>query len=346
MRILIVEDNRTNLAVLISIVSKIEGCDVEGYANPLEAMEKVRAGRYDLVLIDFMMPQMNGIEFITQLRTMNAYKLVPVVMVTADDDRKIRLDAIAAGATDFLNKPVDSIELRARVKNLLALRQAQLDMADHADWLAREVAAATQHLADREEEVIWRLARAIEYRDGGTGEHISRVARISRLIAEGLGLSRETSRNIYLASPLHDVGKIGIADAILSKPGKLTPDEMSAMREHVNIGARILEDGSSDLIRVAASIAATHHEKWDGTGYPAGLEGTEIPIEGRISAVADVFDALCSERPYKPAWPIEAAYQEIIRGSGTHFDPACIEAFKLRWREIAQVMNPRATQAA
>ena len=191
----------------------------------------------------------------------------------------------------------------------------------------------------REEEVIWRLARAIEYRDGDTGEHVSRVARISQLIAEGIGLSPQRCRTIYLAAPLHDIGKIGIADAILGKPGKLTPDEFKTMREHVTIGARILEGGSSDLIRTAELIAQSHHERWDGTGYPDRLSGCDIPIEARVVAIADVFDALCSERPYKPAWPVQKAYAEIVACGGTHFDPACVDAFQALWPQIQFIMQ-------
>ena len=201
-------------------------------------------------------------------------------MVTSDMDKTTRLDAINAGATDFVNKPFDPTELQARVRNLLALRQAQIELADNAKRLAREVENATRHLVRREEEVIWRLARAIEYRDGDTGEHVSRVAQISQLIASGVGLSPERCRTIYLAAPLHDIGKIAIADAILSKPGKLTPEEMAIMREHVTIGARILENGSSDLIRTAELIAQSHHERWDGAGYPDRLSGTDIPHRG------------------------------------------------------------------
>lgn len=251
----------------------------------------------------------------------------------------MRRRAIACGATDFVNKPFDPIELQARLRNLLALRQAQTELADRADWLAREVAAATRDLVAREEEVIWRLARAIEYRDGNTGEHVSRVARICRLIAEAAGLDSERCRIIYLAAPLHDIGKIAIADALLSKPGRLDPAEMATMREHVTIGARILQNGSSELVRIAELIAQSHHERWDGAGYPDRLSGTDIPIEARIVAIADVFDALCSERPYKQAWPLERAYAEIVAGSGSHFDPACVTAFQSRWPEIAAIMT-------
>jgi putative two-component system response regulator len=262
-------------------------------------------------------------------------------MVTSD--KSVRIDAIRAGATDFLNKPFDPTELQARVANLLALRQAQVDLDEKATWLAREVERATAHLLAREEEVIWRLARAIEYRDGDTGEHVSRVAVISQHIAEGIGLNAQRCRTIYLAAPLHDIGKIGIADAILSKPGKLTPEEMTIMRTHVTIGARILESGTSELIRAAELIAQSHHERWDGTGYPARLAGADIPIEARIVAIADVFDALCSERPYKAAWPADKAYAEIIASSGTHFDPACVAAFRAKWPQIRRIMESDGT---
>ena len=194
--------------------------------------------------------------------------------------------------------------------------------------------------------MIWRLARAIEYRDGDTGEHVSRVAQISQLIANGVGLGPERCRTIYLAAPLHDIGKIAIADAILGKPGKLTPEEIAMMREHVTIGARILENGSSDLIRTAELIAQSHHERWDGAGYPDRLSGTDIPLEARIVAIADVFDALCSERPYKSAWPIEKAYAEIIACSGTHFDPVCVAAFREKWPEILVIMQGEPQVAA
>lgn len=339
MRVLIVDDSRSSLAFLASIIADIGDVEIETCLSPSKALARSETIQFDLVLVDYVMPEMNGVDLTGRLRSREPYRLVPIIMITSDDDRELRLDAIGAGATDFLNKPFDPTELRARVRNLLALRQAQTDLSNHARWLAREVENATRHLVEREEEVIWRLARAIEYRDGDTGNHVSRVAQISRLIAEGIGLSAERCRTIYLAAPLHDIGKIGIADAILGKPGKLTPEEITAMREHVTIGARILENGSSDLIRTAELIAQSHHERWDGTGYPDRLSGTDIPVEARVVAIADVFDALCSERPYKAAWPIQKAYEEIVRCSGSHFDPGCVAAFQFRWTEIETLMR-------
>ena len=321
------------------MLEKIEGLTVEVCLDPEAAMQRCFVAQFDLVLVDYLMPKMDGIRFIELLRRSTSYALVPVIMITSSDGQDIRLSAIEVGATDFLTKPFDSIELVARVRNLLALRQAQLELADKAALLASQVDAATRHLAQREEEVIWRLARAIEYRDGTTGEHVSRVATISRLIAEGLGLSEEQGRIIYLAAPLHDIGKIGVSDTILQKPGKLDPEEFAIMRRHVEFGCHILEDGTSDLIRVAAIIAGAHHERWDGKGYPHGLAGEDIPLEGRIVAVADVFDALCCERPYKAAWPIEKAHAEILACGGSHFDPRCVEAFVEKWPQIEAVMR-------
>ncbi|MDC9823096.1 response regulator [Devosia sp. ZB163] len=334
MRVLIVDDSKSSLAFLGHVLGSLDGIEIQTCLRPSLGLAAAAAAQFDLVLVDNVMPEMDGVELTRRLRAEPAYRSVPIVMVTSDISPALRLKAVAAGATDFVNKPFDSTELQARVKNLLALRQAQIELADRAAWLAREVESATRHLVDREEEIIWRLARAIEYRDGDTGGHVSRVALISSLIAGALGLSPERCRLIYLAAPLHDIGKIGIPDAVLGKPGKLTAEELTVMRQHVTIGARILEKGSSELVRTAELIAQSHHERWDGTGYPGRIAGTDIPIEARIVAIADVFDALCSERPYKKAWPVEAAYREVASLSGTHFDPACVAAFERMWPEI------------
>jgi putative two-component system response regulator len=346
MRLLIVDDSRSSLAMIASIVKDVVTADIDTCQHPFEALRRAETEQYDLVLVDHIMPEMDGVELTAALRGKERYRLVPIIMVTSNMDQKTRREAFSAGATDFVHKPFDATELQARVVNLLALRQAQVQLADRARSLSREVDKATRHLLEREEEVIWRLARAIEYRDGDTGEHVSRVALISQCIAAGIGLSPQRCRTVYLAAPLHDIGKIAIADAILTKPGKLTPEEMALMREHVTIGARILENGTSELIRTAQLIAQSHHERWDGTGYPDRLSGTDIPIEARVVAIADVFDALCSERPYKKAWPIEQAYAEIIACSGTHFDPACVLAFRDRWSDIQVIMQGESLKAA
>ncbi len=346
MRLMVVEDNRTNLLVLKGILQKFEGCDIEAFLSPIEALARAEAVPFDLILVDYMMPELDGREFIVRLRQRDQYRHVPMVMITADGNRQTRIDSISAGATDFLNKPVDPVELKARIGNLLLMRRQQIDLSHRNEWLADEVERATRHLAEREEEVIWRLSRALEYRDTDTGDHTFRVATVARLIADELQLDRVTAKTIYLATPLHDVGKVAIPDSILGKPGPLSPEETIVMRAHVPIGEAILADGASDLVRMAASIAATHHERWDGAGYPNKLAGAEIPIEGRIAAVADVFDALCSPRPYKPAWPLDDARRAIEDGAGTQFDPACVAAFERRWPEIERLYQTRGPLAA
>lgn len=346
MRVVIVEDNATNLAVLCGIVRKMPGVSCEGFADPRLALENTRANEADLMIVDYRMPFLNGIDLVRASRALPSHAHVPIIMITADGDRKTRLAAVEAGVTDFLAKPIDPIELRSRVTNLLQLKGAQNALARRAEDLCREVEKATLHLQRREEEVIQRLARAIEFRDNETRDHVARVAAIARIIAEELGQSRAFVRTLFLAAPLHDIGKIGVPDAILGKSGKLDADEILAMRKHVEVGEQILANGDSDLIQVAAAVAGSHHERWDGSGYPRRLKGSNIPLAGRITAVADVFDALCSVRPYKPAWPIEAARAEIVACSGSHFDPACVEAFERGWSRIAPLYTAQAASVS
>ncbi|TAW00095.1 response regulator [Rhizobium ruizarguesonis] len=334
MPLLIVDDSESSLLALETAVRGFAGCVVESFTNPLEALARCREVDFDVVLVDYLMPEMNGIEMIRRLRRQPGYEDVPVVMITSQAKRAVRLEALEAGATDFLAKPFDPLELQARVLNLMALHKAQLALADRAKSLDMAFRHATEQADMREQEIIWCLAQAMASRDGNTGDHIERVANIAELIAEGLGLDRIQRRNIYLAAPLHDIGKIAIPDAILQKPGKLERHEIERMREHVPIGVAILANSSAELSRVATAIIAGHHEKWDGTGYPKGLSGDAIPIEARIVAVADVFEALCSDRPYKQAWPVERAYEEIIACSGSHFDLACVAAFRRKWPAI------------
>lgn len=345
MRLMVIEDNRTNLLILQGILQKFPDCRVEAFPDPLEAIARAEAVLFDLIIVDFMMPGLDGVGVIAHLRRRSEYRHVPIVMITADGNRQTRIDSITAGATDFLNKPIDPIELRARIGNLLTLRQQQLDLASRADWLTTEVERATLHIAEREEEVIWRLSKALDYRDGETGEHTYRVATIARMIAEELGFSRDRCRTLYLAAPLHDIGKVAIPDAILRKPGRLDASEYAIMKTHVPVGQDILANGASDLVQMASRVAGAHHERWDGTGYPNRLRGDDIPIEGRITAVADVFDALCSERPYKPAWPVARARAEIQECAGSQFDPACVAAFERRWPQISMLYRDPAHSA-
>ncbi|WP_210527914.1 HD-GYP domain-containing protein [Rubellimicrobium arenae] len=334
MDLCVIDDHRVNLGVLKGVIGSVPGWEAEAFQDPAEALGRCARKVFDLVIVDYQMPGMNGIDVIRHLRADPRFEHVPIVMITADADRGLRIEAIRAGATDFLNKPVDPEELRVRAANLLALRRAQTALADRAVHLADEVAAATRRIAQREEEVIQRLARAIEYRDDQTGEHILRVARISGMVAGELGLPQQFCANIFLAAQLHDTGKIGLPDSILLKPGRLTDDEIQVMRLHTVMGGEVLRDGTSDLIRMAHDIALCHHERWDGRGYPHGRMQEDIPLSARIVSVADVLDALRTARPYKPAWDAEAARSEIEKLSGAAFDPACVAALMRIWPAV------------
>jgi putative two-component system response regulator len=348
MRICVIDDEIVSLSVISAVLKRTDGNFVESFSSATRALLRCGETTFDMVLVDYQMPDINGVECVKKLRGIPDYQFVPIIMLTADEDHALRMEAITAGATDFLNKPFDPEELRVRVKNLLALRQAQLALLDRAEHLDFEVQRATLQLRAREEELIWRLSRAIEMRDDATGQHISRVAITSELIAQKMGLSKEFCRTIYLASPLHDAGKIGINDAILHKSGKLTEDERKTIQTHTQVGSDILSDGESNLIKMAHEIALSHHEKWDGTGYGNGLSGQDIPLSARIVAIADVFDALCSARSYKPAWRFEDAFDEILKQSGHHFDPSCVAAFEAAREQIRKVYtdNQQSNNAA
>jgi len=258
-------------------------------------------------------------------------------MITALEDRAIRYQALEAGATDFLTKPVDHTECRARCRNLLTLRQQQLTIKDRASWLEDQVDKATQEIRTRELETLLRLAKAGEYRDEETGGHILRMANFSRLIAERLGLSKDDCHVIETAAPMHDIGKIGIPDGVLLKPGKLDADEFRTMQTHARIGYEILKDSPSKYLQMGAVIAYGHHEKFDGKGYPNGLVGEAIPLPARIVAVADVFDALTSKRPYKRAWSVQDAVEYLQTEQGRHFDPACVQAFLTQLDKVLHI---------
>jgi putative two-component system response regulator len=337
MRIMIVDDNDTNLALFEQIARRV-GTDVEviSYVDPIEALAAATALLPDLVVVDFMMPGMDGHQLLEAVRTLPGGKDVPIVMITAAGERSIRHRALELGATDFLTKPVDATEMRVRLTNLLALRRSHLQQKNRNRWLADEVRKATEAITNREQELIIRLSRAAEFRDPETGGHILRMAHFSRLIAMGLGLPEDYCDLIQKAAPMHDVGKLGIPDAILLKPGRLTEEEFTIMKRHPGIGHAILDGSESDLIRLGAEIAHYHHEKFDGSGYPFGLKGSDIPLTGRIVAVADVFDALTSKRPYKTGWSVEDAAKFLMEGKETHFDPACVEAFLAAWDQVLE----------
>lgn len=327
MHVLIVDDDRINLTLFGQMLKSVHDVRVTPLDDPLQALDWCRAGKPDLVLVDYMMPGMDGLAFLQRLRAMYAQAPVPTIMITADTDRGVRHRALKLGANDFLTKPMDRIELQARVHNLLTGRRAQLALQARAASLSDAVSEAARAIVAGEREAVHRLGRVASYRDPETGDHVTRMAQYARLLAEGLGLDIEEQELICAAAPMHDLGKIGIPDHILQKPGRLDAAEMACMRTHARIGADILRGSSLPILQAAAVIALSHHEKFDGTGYPSGLAGVAIPLHGRIVAVADVFDALTSARPYKTAWDCARAFAFLEDGAGSHFDPACVRAF-------------------
>ena len=326
--VMVVDDQSTGRAILEQVVRSLDDrVTVEGFGRPVDAVVWATRHIADLVLIDYMMPEMNGIELAKRLRALPGYDHVPIMMVTAHDDRKVRYDALDAGVTDFLIKPVDARECMARCRNLLTLRRQQLALEDKRRLLEGMVEEATREVRDREKETLMRLARAGEFRDEETGYHLVRMARYSRLIADAIGLEREEAETIELAAPLHDIGKIGIPDQILLKKDRLDGVEWDTMRSHPIIGHEILKGSASKYVRMGSLIALGHHEKYDGSGYPNGLVSDHIALAARIVAVADVYDALTSARPYKKAWPSVEAFEFLRKQRGRHFDPHLVDAF-------------------
>lgn len=338
--VVVVDDQATGRTILKSIISGISpkiSCEV--FADPHQALEHCQRHVPDLLITDYKMPQMNGVELIRRVRSIEGGEDIPVVVVTVVHDRKIRYEALEVGATDFLSRPFDHYECQARCRNLLLLHQHQKQVANRAWMLQGLVSKATEAATAREQETLMCLAKAGEYRDEGTGNHVYRMARYSLEIARGLDLSEETCDVIVQAAPLHDIGKIGIPDAILLKPARLTPEERTVMETHTTIGFDILKGSSSSYLSMAAHIALHHHERYDGQGYPHGLKAEEIPLEARIVAVADTLDALLTVRPYKKAWPRKKALAYLKEHSASRFDPDCVAALFEREKQVLKVYD-------
>lgn len=358
-KILIVDDEELNVRVARKYLRNWGFESVISVTDSLAAINRIRDEKPDLVLLDIMMPEISGMDILRHLRGESDTRHLPVIILSAHVEDEIRHEALKGGANDFLTKPIDSNELLPRVRNLLSLRANQTRLERASEYLEAEVQRRTAALVRAENHIVNCLARAAEYRDNETGRHVIRVGKYSALIATELGCDAEFVKLIEDAAKLHDVGKIGIPDSILFKAGKLDADEFGLMkqhcafginmlqqispeefhnfRRHVQVGASILNFKDSPLLSMASQIAMTHHEKWDGTGYPFGLSGKQIPLEGRIVAVADVFDALSSERPYKPAFPLEKCYSILTEGRGTHFDPQVLDAFMNRRDEAVTI---------
>ncbi len=358
-KIMVLDDVLLNIKLVCAYLAS------EGYEqfvkldDPTQAISTIYREEPDVLLLDLMMPAISGIDILRAIRTDQRFAHLPVLILTASDNHELKRQALEAGATDFLTKPVDADDLIPRVRNALMAKRYQ-------DSLERQVRKRTHELEASREEVVLCLARAAEHRDEDTGNHVIRVGQYVGIIARGLGMDNEKARMLELAAILHDAGKIGISDTILLKPDKLSNQEFDLMKKHCDFGHSICEPtttkdshaalppsepqvsilgtATSPLLKLAASVAWTHHEKWDGNGYPQGISGEDIPIEGRITAVADVFDALNNERPYKPAFPLEKCYAILEEGRGTHFDPQVLDAFLASKESIVRVLEKYADE--
>lgn len=325
-KILVVDDQPANVTLIEKML------EIDGYMNVISTTDPTQAESLylkqnsDLVLLDLNMPEMDGYQILTRIREVEP-DYPPIIVLTAQSDRESRIKALDLGARDFLAKPFDRIELMTRIRNMLEVRIMSKAMKNQNILLDSMVQERTRELQETRLEVIKRLGRAAEYRDDMTGYHIIRMSRYSQLIALAAGMDVDEAEMLLYASPMHDIGKIGIPDSVLMKPGKLDPEEWKVMKTHVDIGVEILSGSDFELMDMAAEIAQNHHEKWDGSGYPCGLSGEKIPFSGRIVAVADVFDALTTKRPYKNAWPVEEAVDYLKDQSGKHFDPDLIRLF-------------------
>jgi putative two-component system response regulator len=328
LRILAVDDEEANLLLLRRILERAGYTQVKTTTEAAQVPRLFVETRPDLVLLDLHMPEMDGFELLERLAPVSGDGTgVPFLVLTADATEEPKRRALSMGARDFLTKPLDAVELELRVRNLLQVQLLQARLHEHNANLEHEVAERTQDLEWARLEILDRLALAAEYRDDDTQEHARRIGRVSALLAPRLGCPDREVELIRRAAPLHDVGKIGIPDAILLKPGPLSATEFARIKTHTTIGAEILSGSRSALLRLAERIALSHHERWDGEGYPHGLSGEEIPLAGRIVAVADVFDALTHARPYKEAWPVEHAVAEILVQADRQFDPRVVDAF-------------------
>lgn len=336
-KILIVDDEESNVRLLEHMLIQNGFSEIRWTTDSRNVEALYLRFKPDLVLLDLNMPFMNGIEVMERLHEIETESFPSIVVFTADNNDDTKIRSLVSGALDFLGKPFNIVEAIARIKNMLNVRLLHNSVSDQNRLLDQKIRARTQELADTRLEVVQRLGRAAEYRDNETGMHVIRMSRYSFLLGEAVGFSPDKCELILHASPMHDIGKIGIPDSILLKPGKLDAGEWETMKTHSEIGGEILSGSGSALMNLAELIALSHHEKWDGSGYPKGLKGGEIPIEGRIVAICDVFDALTSERPYKREWPVEKAIQELQDLSGRHFDPDLVDKFIETLPEVLKV---------
>ncbi|MDQ6781569.1 MAG: response regulator [Candidatus Eremiobacteraeota bacterium] len=338
MKILIIDGAEANCKRYQSMIADVADCETVVFTNAEDALAWcAQGGEPDLLLINHKLPSMNGLEFLRRVRETKGINDVPAIMFGAADTQAVRREAFALGAIDFISLPADTEELQIRIKHVAARSERFKQESETADWLAAQVKRATAELIERERKIIYRLARIAEYRDPESALHPVRVSQYARLIALTQNLRPNVIESIFAGSPLHDVGNVAIPDHILLKQGKLTTLEFDTMKQHTLVGYELLKDDASSLLNTAATIALTHHERYDGAGYPNGLKGDDIPLAGRICALADSFDVLTSQRPYKPAFDTTKALAEIMSCRGTQFDPLLVDAFKSVLPEVLRI---------
>jgi len=340
--VMIVDDQAHNVKILETLLHA-EGYATIAASNGSEALALAAAKSPDLILLDVMMPDMDGFETVARLKADPCTQPVPVIMVTALDDRKSKLRALEAGAEEFLSKPVDHADLRVRVRNLLRLKEYGDFLANHNRILEEQVRERTAQIEEAYRDTVFTLVRASEHKDEETGHHVRRISDYCQVMAEAMDLPADFQSVIYHASPMHDIGKIGIPDHVLQKPSGFTPEEWIIMRTHCTQGASILASGTSPYTHMGAEIALNHHERWDGSGYPNGLKGEEIPLAARIMQICDVYDALRSRRPYKLPIDHTRTVAIITQGDGRtepgHFDPAVLACFAAQANRFAAIYD-------
>lgn len=336
LRLMIVDDEPVNV-MLLEEIAKEMGHNPISFLNPSEALKWANENFVDLIIVDFNMPVMNGLDLVKAIKV--AHPEIMSIMITANGANTLKLDALGAGVNDFLTKPISMAEFQLRLTNIIHVKNSMKSQKEFARQLTIEVEKATQELKKSQFEALEVLSKTAEYKDPETGSHIARVSHYSKMLAEAYGLDEKEQEILFYAAPLHDIGKVGIEDSVLLKPGKLTDEEFDRMKLHSTIGANILKNSTNPYLTAGAIVAEFHHEKYNGKGYPNGLIAEEIPLYARIVAIADVFDALTSVRPYKKAWSFEEAMELIEREKGEHFDPHLADLFVAsidRVREIYQ----------